>query len=369
MGDWDNGLPGCADGAYSNWPDDGNIYIGTSPDVAPYFNGQNQTSGTSFFSYFTPNRIIPSPVMFGSLPTGVTEDIPWRTLLFRPSINRPNDPVGGPKDELLLDLFNMPVVEPYAISEPFSTAGKINMNYQILPFTYITRDTGVRAVLGSELVARIPAASMANYPYSQYSYYKGVVYNTATVSRTGVPVAPSGPAPARIPLNLDEVNGTLKQFQDKFANGDIFKSPAEICDIYLVPYDSLNPSLYTDWVTTGPPYKQADSEWYGSDFAGVGDNVRERPYGDIYPRLTTKSNTFTVYFTVQAIKSSTPTQWNESGGAILGEYRGSTSFERYIDPNDHNIPDYAAGTTNPTSMTPIDTYYKWRVISNNAFAP
>ncbi len=38
----------------------------------------------------------------------------------------------------MMDLFNMPTVEPYAISEPFSTAGKVNMNYQILPYTYIT---------------------------------------------------------------------------------------------------------------------------------------------------------------------------------------------------------------------------------------
>ncbi len=36
-------------------------------------------------------------------------------------------------DYLLLDLFSMPVVEPYPISEPLSTAGRINMNYQIVP--------------------------------------------------------------------------------------------------------------------------------------------------------------------------------------------------------------------------------------------
>ena len=35
-----------------------------------------------------------------------------------------------------LDLFNMPVAESYPISEPLSTAGRVNMNYQIVPFTY-----------------------------------------------------------------------------------------------------------------------------------------------------------------------------------------------------------------------------------------
>ena len=34
-----------------------------------------------------------------------------------------------------LDLFNMPVVEPYAISEPFSTDGKVNLNYALAPFS------------------------------------------------------------------------------------------------------------------------------------------------------------------------------------------------------------------------------------------
>ena len=47
----------------------------------------------------------------------------------------------------MLDLFQMPVVEPYPISEPFSTAGKVNLNYHIAPFGYITRSTALRGVL------------------------------------------------------------------------------------------------------------------------------------------------------------------------------------------------------------------------------
>ena len=45
----------------------------------------------------------------------------------------------NPPDHLFLDLFWMQVVEPYAISEPFSTAGKVNLNYQMLPFRNIRR--------------------------------------------------------------------------------------------------------------------------------------------------------------------------------------------------------------------------------------
>ncbi len=49
--------------------DEGNIY--TSGGAVPYYNGENQTNSSvqDIVSYFTANRIIPSAVMFGSLPT------------------------------------------------------------------------------------------------------------------------------------------------------------------------------------------------------------------------------------------------------------------------------------------------------------
>jgi uncharacterized protein (TIGR02600 family) len=353
--DWDSGLPGTRDGAYANKPDEGNIY--SSSGASPYFNGENQANSNNIqnmVSYFTANRIIPSAVMFGSLPTGVKEGIPWRTLLFRPQASRPRDPV-GPKDHLLLDLFNMPVVEPYAISEPFSTAGKVNMNYQIVPFTYINRNTGVRAVLGSELVARVPkAAAQKNTAVGDgHNYYK-IPYGNVPSSNSQPPGAP---ALGRLPLNLDETTGSLRQFREKFDAWDIFKSPSEICDIYLVPQGY-------SWATN----TAADAAWYGDDFALVGDNVRERPYANIYPRLTTKSNTFTVHYTVQALKNppgQNPEVWNESRGVVTGELRGSTTLERFLDPADSKIPDYAA---NPNAAS-LDTFYQWRVISANTFAP
>lgn len=341
--DWDGGLPDSKDGAYANKPDEGNIY--TTSGSHPYYVGEQTGSWTFFPSYFTANRIIPSPVMFGSLPTGVMQNKPWRTLLFRPpASNRPV--LSGPPDHLLLDLFSMPVVEPYAISEPFSTAGKINMNYQIVPFTYINRSSGVQAVLGSELIARVPLDSAKAMPFSPNAYYK---------AGNVQPPAPA-PAMARLPLNLSDINGTLRQFKERFDKWEIFKSASEICDIYLTPQGY-------NWTTDAA----ADTSWYGSDFAMVGDNVRERPYGNIYPRLTTKSNTFTVHYRVQSLKnpSATPAVWNEQRGVVTGEFRGSTTIERFIDPADPTIPDYA---TDPTAAC-LDKYYQWRVIANNAFAP
>ena len=109
---------------------------------------------------FSPNRLVQSAGCFGSLPTGVASNVPWQTLLFRPdswflsqSTAKPENRHYGskyPRDHLFMDLFWMPVVEPYAISEPFETRGKINMNYQILPFTYIKRATALHALFKSE---------------------------------------------------------------------------------------------------------------------------------------------------------------------------------------------------------------------------
>jgi uncharacterized protein (TIGR02600 family) len=225
--DWDTGLPTSIDGAYANKPDEGNIYVNSAN---PYYQSGDNTDGndtasqTKRSSYFTANRIIPSAVMFGSLPTGVKNNIPWRTLLFRPlGSDDTFHPRTNPADHLFLDLFTMPVVEPYAISEPFSTAGKVNMNYQIVPFTYITRSAALRAVLSSELIARAPAAA------ATADAYKGQPGNP--------PSSLSGAAAlmARLPINLDESTGTLKQFADKFSSGQIFRSASEICDLYLVP--------------------------------------------------------------------------------------------------------------------------------------
>jgi hypothetical protein len=57
-------------------------------------------------------------------------------------------------DHLMLDLFWMPAVEPYAISDSFSTAGKINLNYQIQPFTYIDRNTALVCLMKPESSSR-----------------------------------------------------------------------------------------------------------------------------------------------------------------------------------------------------------------------
>ena len=53
--------------------------------------------------------------------------------------------------------YAMPVVEPYPISEPLSTAGRINMNYQMTPVQlYQAQHRAARAVLKAEQMTVIP---------------------------------------------------------------------------------------------------------------------------------------------------------------------------------------------------------------------
>ena len=123
-----------------------------------------------------------------------------------------------------------------------------------------------------------------------------------------------------------------------------------------------------------------DSFWQANTVTG--DNVRERPYSNLYNRITTRSNTFRVHVRAQTIKkarSSTPTVFDTTKDAILSEYRGSTLIERYIDPNaranplDPNdqttaIPDYAQGG-NPLSLAPLESFYRFRALETKRFNP
>jgi len=341
-GDWDLGVANIFDGPYINKPDEGNTFRGPTGTSFPYFdNNENQTAaGPTFFS---PNRIIPSPGMFGSLPTGVKAGIPWKTLLFRPQTLHPSHSTNIP-DHLLMDLFWMPVVEPYAISEPFSTAGKVNMNYQIVPFTSIERSTAIRAVLKSEKVGAILTTAGMTYKTNDGSL---------NVFRREID--------ANVASNLKDTEiPTLSQFASKFANGGIFRSATEICDLHIVP--------------TGETLARMSDSGVQSVFwaanALSGDNLRERIYTTLYPRLTTKSNSYTVHYRVQALKKtpgSDPGGWTEGRDQVVSEYRGSSTIERFIDPNDSRLPDFAT-ETNP-AITNIDQYYRFRVVQTKRFAP
>jgi uncharacterized protein (TIGR02600 family) len=442
--DWDNGLSTGSDGPWTNKADEGSgLYLNGNGISPPYYGNLVPRNGL----LFSANREVCSPGMFGSLPTGVDpaglHPAPWQTLLFRPgpgaaaalsgvsmanitngvaasaggveahpgegtlaaSATAYGPPYLTPPDHLWMDLFWIPVAEPYPISEPMSTAGKVNINYQILPFTYIKRATALRAALATEKVAQVSLAQGGTARGGGGTL--GLVLNATPLVNATYTNDLTKQVPARYPIDLDT---TITQFDAKFKNYDVFRSASQICEAFLVPMDIPNllgantfsaaavPGLNYEKITPAGNYALPTSigdttgvanfarDWYvpvtstatASPFAMVGDNLREQPYAHLYGKLTTKSNTFTVYYRVQALKnppSVDPAKWSEPQGAVTGEYRGSTTIERFIDPNEKTvagvaaIPDAVSEVKAGTAPTSLEKYYKWRVVENHQFAP
>lgn len=328
--DFDNGFGPDRDGPYINKPDEGSL--GVQNSKLAYFEEINKATpaGTTFF---TPNRQIPSPVIFGSLPVGVKAQDAWRTLLFRPQEGHP----GGQDtpDHLFLEFFWMPVVEPYAISEPFSTAGKINLNYQIVPFTNIRRSSGLHAVMENEVITAVPNEDIADYKAWPNA-------NDTTRFWTD-----SDSKQWHYKVDIDK---TLKQLDDRFAQGKAFLTPSEICDVHLVPQGVSDASQMEDF-------------WRAHRVTG--DNTRERPYGTIYPRLTTRSNTYRVHMVTQVIKKarSSAVDTITPADRVTSEYRGSAVIERYLDPTQTTLPDFTSSTNTQT----LDDFHQFRVIDSKKF--
>ena len=102
----------------------------------------------------------------------------------------------------------------------------------------------------------------------------------------------------------------------------------------------------------------------------TGDNMRERPYSHIYPRLTTKSNTFTVHVRAQSVSKRARKNWDtfdEADDLITGEYRGSSTIERFIDPNDDDIKDFDAVEEIKKEGSTLEPYYRYRIINTKQF--
>jgi len=404
-GDWDNGPAFVGDGPLLNKVDEGtDVIISSGVAEAPYVGlfsaGEGSLAQQS--TYFSPNRQVSSPVMFGSLPTGVIAGKPWQTLLFHPP--RSYFPGGAshpgavsPPDHLLLDLFWMPVVEPYPISEPFATGGKININYQIAPFNYITRKTGLYAVLQSAKMTALnpnqndyrPAESQ-NWPFS-YFYKSMGTYDQGSAGGSG------GGVNVSVRRNID-IDDTLREMDYRFGKNQPFISASEITTIPLIPMDQTDPTGHSPYLsgsisnsdTTGPTgsIETKLAAFWNADYIGdhtsqtgnflTGDNSLERPYSSIYPRLTTKSNTYTVHVRVQTLKKNPFTgaaNFINGEDQVTGEFRGSFVVERYLDPTSAGFVDSSGQTSSGgvpyTEASPNVTLgpYRFRVISSKQFAP
>lgn len=361
--DFDNGPFYMPDDTYINRADEGSVKdklsgLGSGStggtggrDVAWYYDYvlTDFTDTHNRDEYFSPARQMPSAAMFGSLPTGVARNKPWQTLLFRPD---PGNHPGAvnPPDYALLDFFWMPVVEPYAISEPFSSNGKVNMNFQIMPFTYIYRGTGLYGVLKSEEMLAIPNATAGKGASNGQGVQVDDEYKVYSPDANNI----FSSINYRKKLNIPE---TLRGFEERFNAGNIFLSETQVCSLPMIP--------------EGQTWRANFENWW-QDYQLTGDNSRERIYADILPKLTTRSNTYTVHFWAQSLKKSNAQTdeeaalWDNEKDKVTAEYRGSRTIERYIDPNDTSIPNYA-GTLNASPS--LGNFYRWRVLSNKAFLP
>ena len=366
LGDFDRGISKNIDGAFINKPDEGNTRFDFSDDFTgggamPYYRGGGgyEEVGESFF---TPNRMVASAAMFGSLPTGVSADRPWETLLFspgpQPANPYPHKGAESPRDHYLLDFFHMPVVEPYAISEPLSTAGKVNINCKLAPFgyvadsqykdhDYIERYTGIHGLLTG--------------------MYQLIVNNGVGECAHGEqPLTNARTSKLSFRLRIDPAATVEKSFAPLMTKkGGYFKTASEICEVDLLTEEQPNrrpnqPDGYTD------PTKR--DQFWERENALTGDNQRERPYSHIYPRATTKSNVFTVHVRTQSLaKSPTtdPTVWDESKDSVTGEYRGATTIERFIDPNDQAFQsEFKDIATKQNSLEPL---YRFRIVNTKTF--
>ncbi len=440
-GDWDNGVGNTPDGSYINKADEG--------DLRTYFNSNgtpNKNSG--LVSYFadtgknfttnakpgapnpelkdksigaaaaSPNRMVKGPVQLGSLSTGAATNTYWQSLLFRPDPfggdpnptapgNNPNFTMdnrhfGGtlnssmPKDHLLLDFFWMPVVEPYALSDTFSTKGKINMNYKIFPFNYIHRATALHALFKAEKFLAIPTS--AGSTYKTHPSGNGEEEPAKSLSS-------GSPEPKRTWRRHIDATKTLWQFEHKFDQqveflndvSHVFRTPSEICELWLIPESesakivskTTDPFLVMRNFWLGISVPSSGAAKYGTSLADkatkitdlrlghrlTGDNTKEAPYANLYPRLTTKSNVFKVHFTVQTIQKARSTDVNHfvpDVDLVTSEYRGSAVIERTLDMTSPTLRaiDYLRDTTVFTDPKKrLDYFYNYRITEIKQFAP
>jgi hypothetical protein len=117
---------------------------------------------------------------------------------------------------------------------------------------------------------------------------------------------------------------------------------------------------------------------FWSKHAATGDNTRERPYSNLYAKLTTRSNTFRVHVRAQSLKKTArgvdADLFDPSQDQVVGEFRGSFLVERYIDPADLKAAGTAVDFTQGNPLDPaahpsLDTYYRFRVLESKRFAP
>ena len=74
-----------------------------------------------------------------------------------------------------------------------------------------------------------------------------------------------------------------------------------------------------------------------------------------------------MHFRVQRIErnSGDPEIVDFERDKVLNESRGSSVIERYVDPNDPQLPDFAQETVDER----VEDYYRFRILERREFTP
>ncbi|MEM1058824.1 MAG: hypothetical protein AAGK14_06220 [Verrucomicrobiota bacterium] len=285
-GDWESGRGNLPDGAWSRKSDEGFGGQTAPPGRPPYF---IPSQAPATITHWFPRRELASPVHLGALPRG--RNTHWETLLFcaNPAAGPAHPGFSDPPDHLWLDLFRLPVIEPFPLGDAVSARGRVNLNTQIAPFASIERTTALAAALRSVRLTAIPLDSAARYKESNNS------------------------ESYRVEVDVPETIGLLQQ---RFADGDVFRNETEICTQFLVP----------EGASSAPAF------WSAHELTG--DNAREEPYAQLLPLLTTRSHAYRVYYQIERIKQPRflpEDEWSESEGRVLARVEGAMRLVRKLD--------------------------------------
>ena len=284
-------------------------------------------------------------------------------------------------------------------------------NFVIAPFgylrqghgttPYIQRDTGLRAVLKGVKLLAVPN-KMPNGGHREGK-------NSETDGNGGLADSNTSPATGpRVRFDIDP-DLTVRDVADRLykpnPNNDLDKglsrSASQICDVDLYPYTSSSDyippgtDIYPDTNYNASaqkiPKTAAGFKQFLDDNGLTGDQGREGPYARIYPRVTTKSNIFTIHLRIQTVQI--PQSYYSSGTSgvlnvtqmkadfstpgkgdvvkVAIEYRGSAKVERFIDPNDPALATYTkdTGPSSPELNKSLDPYYRFRTVNTKRFTP
>ena len=232
------------------------------------------------------------------------------------------------------------------------------MNFQVLPWTWLRRATALHGALHGVRVTAIPTKAM----------------QSEIASAKGRPDSPPSAVEYRYAVDADK---TLAAFEQRFDSGSVFRSPSEICEMFLVPkripghvYDGAgsqpaDPSGMTadelmDW-WNGQPDQHDDA------FEATGDNLRESPYAQLYSRLCTQSNVYRVHYRVQVLKkarSVMPERFDVERDAVVAEKRGSSVVERQLDRS-QSMDD---PVSQPDAVS-LHVKQRFVIVSQEAFTP